>query len=70
MSSHETNIKKYNQMLEKRKILLERFEQLQKMEEKLTNDVTLSDETRIKNKKKLLEEYTKIYNKIVNTNQN
>lgn len=58
----QEDIKKYNQMMEKRRILLERFEKLQEMEEKLEKDTSLSDEVRIKNKKKLLEEYTKISN--------
>ena len=58
----QEDIKKYNQMMEKRRILLERFEKLQEMEEKLEKDTSLSDELRIKNKKKLLEEYTKISN--------
>ena len=58
----QEDIKKYNQMMEKRRILLERFEKLQEMEEKLEKDTSLSDEIRIKNKKKLLEEYTKISN--------
>ena len=62
MGNPQEDIKKYNQMVEKRRILLERFDALQAMEEKLNNDKTLSDETRIKNKKKLLEEYTKISN--------
>jgi len=58
----QEDIKKYNQMIEKRRILLERFEKLQEMENKLEKDTSLSDEVRIKNKRKLLEEYTKISN--------
>ena len=60
--SRENDIKQYNQMVEKRRILLERFETLQKMEDKLNTDKTISDEARIKNKEKLLEEYTKVAN--------
>ena len=60
--SRENDIKQYNQMVEKRRILLERFETLQKMEDKLNTDKSISDEARIKNKEKLLEEYTKVAN--------
>lgn len=60
--SGQEDIKKYNQMVEKRRILLERFEALQEMENKLNADKTLSDDARIKNKQKLLEEYTKVAN--------
>ncbi len=60
--SGQEDIKKYNQMVEKRRILLERFETLQEMENKLNSDNSLSEEARIKNKQKLLEEYTKVAN--------
>lgn len=60
--SRQDDIKKYNQMVEKRRILLERFDALQEMENKLAADTTLSEEARIKNKQKLLEEYTKVAN--------
>lgn len=60
--SRENDIKQYNQMVEKRRILLERFETLQKMEDKLNTDKSISEEARIKNKEKLLEEYTKVAN--------
>ena len=53
---------KYNQMIEKRRILLERVETLQEMENKLNSDNSISEEARIKNKQKLLEEYTKVAN--------
>ena len=60
--SRENDIKQYNQMVEKRRILLERFETLQKMEDKLNTDKSISEEARIKNKEKLLEEHTKVAN--------
>lgn len=60
--SGQEDIKKYNQMVEKRRILLERFETLQEMENKLNSDNSISEEARIKNKQKLLEEYTKVAN--------
>ena len=34
MGNTQDDVKKYNQMVEKRRILLERFETLQKMEDK------------------------------------
>ena len=60
--SGQEDIKKYNQMVEKRRILLERFETLQEMENKLNSDNSISEEARIKNKQMLLEEYTKVAN--------
>ena len=60
--SGQEDIKKYNQMVEKRRILLERFNALQEIENKLNADNKLSEEARIKNKQKLLEEYTKVAN--------
>ena len=60
--SGQEDIKKYNQMVEKRRILLERFETLQEMENKLNSDNSISEEARNKNKQKLLEEYTKVAN--------
>ena len=62
MGNTQDDVKKYNQMVEKRRILLERFDKLQEMENKLNEDKTIAEETRIKNKQKLLEEYTKVAN--------
>ena len=58
--SRQDDIKQYNQMVEKRRILLERFDKLQEIENQLNEDKTLSNEARIKNKQKLLEEYNKV----------
>jgi hypothetical protein len=58
--SRQDDVKQYNQMVEKRRILLERFDKLQEIENQLNEDKTLSNEARIKNKQKLLEEYNKV----------
>jgi hypothetical protein len=58
--SRQDDIKQYNQMVEKRRILLERFDKLQEIENQLNEDKTLSNDARIKNKQKLLEEYNKV----------
>jgi hypothetical protein len=58
--SRQDDVKQYNQMVEKRRILLERFDKLQEIENQLNEDKTLSNDARIKNKQKLLEEYNKV----------
>lgn len=58
----QENLKKYNELLKKHEILNERFAKLEKLEEELEANTTMSDETRLNNLNKLAEEYEKIAN--------
>lgn len=51
---------KYNELLKKHELLNKRYDQLEKLEEELNQNTTMSDEKRIENLDKLAQEYEKI----------
>ena len=59
---NEEQIKKYNELLKKHEILTKRYADLEKLEEKLNSDKTMSGEKRLENLNKLAQEYEKVAN--------